>query len=502
MSYAANNAFVNPQTNLCQFWVKQQPEIKDIKRAWQEWSLRDKYRIPGENGPDPDCYLLRWDTARAIADAKADPVMGPKLQRLLDIVTADFPVKHSFDGRGVELSPAGRPMHEDNIGIDLKDGGIPVAVAKAQETGKMLVSKDVFRQLKGNQKEACAAVDGMHQFATGDTGFVNRRNPTGYWTAGDGDVGHTVDVKPGVKQTYTIVPRTIELTLHEVYVPSVTFEVGTAVREVYGLFSGSYRAGVDGIVRTGDCVGVGDTDKTIRQKLERYALRDKRGFHGSDPTLMGECSYKINGIYTTLESKYGTVTWQYRNGKTFSGKLNYDVDISFEQVYDDIIYLLYPTEYRGNKMSFDKSFVDYFRERIEFKIRLVHKDGLEQTLCSTKCADGLPADGVVIWGKARQSFYKEENTVDITKAMAKVLIEEDDIEIDNYDNLVDGPIYEFGVVDKIKLRFIKLREPLSKILPNKLKNVRRTMNDPNLSAVRDHHRNCLPDVDCQICRYI
>jgi len=498
MAYASKNAFVNPQIDRFQRYVKHQEELKQMKLTWQKFVMQEKYRIPGD-----DCYLMRWDTAQAKKDGLEIPEIRNIILRLREHIRADYPVKHKFSGRGVELSPAGRPMDDRNIPISIADGGISAAVAKVKETNSILVSKDVYGQLTEDQRRECAQVDGIHQYATGELGKVSLANPTGYWVTGTGDYGCTIDLMHGVKKTYTLVSATLSFMLTNIIVPSVVFDVGTRMKEIYGLTSGRYQVGTTGVKRTGDCIGEGDDEKTIRKKLEGFVLRDKRGWHGSDHTLYGPCSWKIDGIFCYFKAKNGMAELQFRNGEKWIGKSEHDIECAFEMV-DDILYLLYVDVYKNNTVHLNKELQDYFRGQLEFVVNLGNKSNpTERTLTSTKLQDNLPHDGIVIWGLVRQNFFKEVNTVDITRSMAEILIKEDNVVVEKFEEMEDGKIYEYGVEDNMHLNFIKVRDPLSKILPNKLKNVRRTLDDPNLSAVRDHHAACANEEnECEICKYI
>merc|ERR1712112_415111 len=499
MAYASKNAFVNPQINRFQCYVKRQEELKQMKLVWQNFVMQEKYRIPGD-----DCYLLRWDVARAKTDGLEIPEIRNVILKLREHIRADFPVKHKFEGRGVELSPADRPMDDRNIPVSIADGGISTAVSKVKETNSIMVSKDVYGQLTEEQRGECAQVDGIHQYATGELGKVSFVNPTGYWVTGSGDFGYTVGLMPGVKKTYTLASKTLTFSLSHIIVPSVVFAVGTKMKEVYGLTSGRYQVGTTGVKRIGDCNGEGDDESTIRKKLEGYVLRDKRGWHGSDHTLYGPCSWKVDGIFCYLKAKNGRAELQFRNGDKWIGKSEHDIECAFEMV-DDILYLLYVDVYKNNNVHLHKGLQDYFRGQLEFIVNLSGGNiaARSRTLTSTKTQDNLPHDGIVIWGLMRQDFFKEINTVDITKSMAEILMKEDNVIIDKYDEMVDGKIYEYGVEDNLHLKFIKIRDPLSKILPNMLRSVRRTLDDPNLSAIRDHHAACSKeDNKCEICKYI
>jgi hypothetical protein len=471
-----------------------------MKETWQKFVMQDKYRIPGD-----DCYLMRWDTAQAKKDGLLIPEINNIIVRLREHIRADYPVKHKFVGKGVELSPEGRPMDDRNIPVSIADGGIAAAVSKVKDTNSILVSKDVYGQLNAEQRQECADVDGVHQYATGELGKVSLGNPTGYWVTGSGDFGCTIGLMPGVKKTFTLASATLTFMLTHIIVPSVVFEVGTKMKEIYGLLSGCYQVGTTGVKRIGDCIGVGDDEKTIRGKLEGFVLRDKRGWHGSDHTLYGQCSWKVDGIFCYLKAKNGRAELQFRNGDKWIGKSEHDIECAFEMV-DDILYLLYVDVYKNNVVHLNKGLQDYFRNQLEFIVNLGGGKGptlTDRTLTSTKTQDNLPHDGIVIWGIVRQNFFKEINTVDITKSMAELLMKEDHVVVQGYEDMVDGKIYEFGVEDNMHLKFIKIRDPLSKILPNMLKSVRRTLDDPNLSAVRDHHAACNKEENnCEICKYI
>jgi hypothetical protein len=501
MAYASANAIINPQIDRFQNYVKYQSELKEMKIKWQKFNKQEKYRIEGD-----DCYLLRWDYAQARKDAMEIPEMRAIIERLHVFYKADYPVHHKFKGRGVELSPGKKQMESDNIPVTIADGGIAVAVETARTTDQMLVSKDVYGQLTEQQRQRCAEVDGVHQYATGESGKVSMTNPTGYWPTGSGDFGVTIGLQPGVKKTFTVVSRTMDFHLSRIIVPSVVFDVGIKMNDIYGLTSGCYQVATTGVKRIGDCIGEGDDEKTIRKKLESFILRDKKGWHGSDHTIYGKCSWKVDGIFCYLTARQGEACLQFRNGEKWIGKSELDVECAFEMV-GDILYLLYVDVYKNNQVFLNKDLQDYFRDQLEF---IIHLDGsrtqpiAERTLVSTKIQDNLPHDGIVVWGLVRQAFFKEINTVDITRSMAEVLMKEDDVDVERYEEMVDGKIYEFGVVDNLHLKYIKIRDPLSKILPNMLRSVRRALDDPNLGAVRDHHMACKnkEDQDCEICKYI
>lgn len=499
--YSSENAFVNPQIDRFNNYSKHQEELKNMKLKWQKFVMQDKYRI------GYDCHAMRWDTVRAKRDALEIPEYAALHSRLHDLVIADYAVKHEFKGRGVELSPGQRPMDKKNVLVTVASGGIAAAVKEVRERGLILVSKDVYGQLTEEQRRECASVDGIHQYATGEVSKPTLSNPTGYWVIGSGDFGYTVSLQPGVKKTFTILPVTLTFHLSLTFVPPVDFDVGTTMKEVYGLSDGRYRASTKGVERLGACVGKGDDEKSIRKKLEGFILRDKRGWHGSDHTMYGPCSRKIDGIFCYLKAKNGRAELQFRNGEKWIGESTYDIECAFEMV-GDILYLLYVDVYKNNQVHTSKVLQDYFRDQIEFIVNLgkgknkIKSDLNGKTLTSTKVADNLPYDGLVVWGLLRQNFFKEINTVDITKAMAATLMKEDDVIIEHYDQMEDSRIYEFGVVDPKHLTFVKIRDPRSKILPNMFASVRRTLDDPNLTAIRDHHVTCLPDSECEICKFL
>jgi hypothetical protein len=225
--------------------------------------------------------------------------------------------------------------------------------------------------------------------------------------------------------------------------------------------------------------------------------------------MYGPCSRKIDGIFCYLKAKKGRAELQFRNGEKWIGESKYDIECAFEMV-GDILYLLYVDVYKNNHVHTSKVLQDYFRDQIEFVVNLgvgrkhakIKSDLNGKTLTSTKVADNLPHDGLVVWGQLRQNFFKEINTVDITKAMAATLMEKDEVVIEYYDHMEDGKIYEFGVDDPCHLTFIKIRDVRSKVLPNMFTSVRRTLDDPNLMAVRAHHVACKPDSECEICKFL
>jgi hypothetical protein len=480
-----------------QYYVKSQEELKHLKLKWQQFVMRDKYAIPGD-----DCHLMRWDTPRAISDAQEIPEYKALLDRLLDLIKADFPVKHEFCAKGVELSPAGHKMWPSNVSVDVADGGISTAVAAAKEQGKMLVSKNVFCQLTPEQREECAQVSGVHQYATGATGRVTVNNPTGYWVTGFGDVGKTVDIMAGVKRTYTFAPITLFFSLMQIVIPSMHFSVGAKLREVYGLTPGRYTINTDGVNRVGDCVGAGDDEKHVRSVLDSFKLRCKKGQHGFDHTVYGECSRKIDGIFCYLTAEMGEAVLQFRNGAKWVGRCSHMIKCAFEMV-GDTLYLLYVDEYMGNDFTLNKDLQDYFRSTVSFEVALNMIDKPVRFLTSTKVADNLPYDGIVVWGTLEHYFFKEKNTVDITRCIAEDLAN-DGVYVPGLDDLIDGKIYEFAVKDEFHLEFVKERDPLSKILPNMPKNVRRTLKDPTLENVRAFHASCRKQEDnqCSICKFI
>jgi len=519
--YSPENAFINPQINRFNHYVKHQEELKPMKMKIQKFVMQDKYRI----GRNQDCHAMRWDTVRAKRDMLEIPEFQALYSRLRDLVTADYAVKHEFRGRGVELSPGQRPMDKKNVLVTVASGGIANAVKEVIEQDSILVSKDVYGQLNKEQREECAVVDGIHQYATGEVGKPTLSNPTGYWIIGSGEFGCTVDLQPGVRQTYTIASVTLTFNLALTFIPPVDFDVGTIMKEVYGLSNGRYQVSTGGVRKTGVCVGAGEDEKAIRKKLEGFVLRDKRGWHGSDPTMYGPCSRKIDGIFCYLKAKKGRAELQFRNGEKWIGESTHDIECAFELV-GDILYLLYVDVYKNNDVHTSKVLQDYFRDQVEFVVNLgrgsknlgrgsktrsadpqqvnkgVSSDLNGKTLTSTKVADNLPHDGLVIWGQLRQNFFKEINTVDITKAMAATLMKEDDVVIDHYDNMEDGNIYEFAVDDPRHLTFIKIRDTRSKVMPNMFSSVRRTLEDPTLMAVRAHHNACLPGSDCEVCKFL
>jgi len=498
MTYNAKNTFVHPDIDVFNFLVKKQDELKDLKIRWQQFAAVDKYRIP-----DSASVHMRFDTARAIEDSRKP---GSGVEGLYDalkaIIAVRMPARHDYHGRGVELSAAGRPMHVDNKCISVEEGGIKEAVRVAG-TKDIIVSKDVWGQLDAEQRESLAAADGAHQYAEENIDRVTLKNPTGVWPKGSGNIGCTIPVRPGVLRTYHITSKTIAAELKKILIPAQEVEIGTRLATDYGLDSGIYSVSENGIFKTGECFGEGMAEPTVRRIMEDFVMRDKRGHHGADVTQMGPCSYKVDGLFCWLNCEAGTATFKYRNGATFQGKCEFDMQCAFEEV-GDVLYLLYVEKYKGNYVRLDKSLQDYFRNQLEFTLRIG-----DRFVTSTKSIDNLPHDGIVVWGTQRQTFYKEVNTVDITKQMARVL-ENDYGKVfeGGLDSLVEGKIYEFAVRDAMTLKFVKERPVKSKVLPNKLKNVVATMSDPNLGDVRRYHQTTYKATygegkcACTICEFL
>jgi hypothetical protein len=326
-------------------------------------------------------------------------------------------------------------------------------------------------------------------------------NPTGYWVTGSGNVGQTIDVRPGVKKTYTIVSTTLIFHLTQMYVAAKSFEVGTIMSGIYGLATGVYTIGTSGCKRVQDCLGAGDDERTIRKKMQDFTLRDQRGVHGSDATVYGPCSRKIDGVFCYLTSKFGEAVLQFRNGEKWIGTTNFDIECAFELV-GDVLYLLYVDCYKNNRVELKKDLQDYFRVQLEFLVSLYKTPGVvDQFLTSTMTDASLPSDGIVIWN-VKQNFFKEHNTVDITKSMAKDLVERG-IYLDVYNCLYSDRLYEYMIMDNGEMLYVKERVTRSKFLPNMPKNVDQTILDPNLTALRDQHRQCAGSAnECEICKFI
>lgn len=500
--YQYENTFVHPDFEKFNFLVKKQEELKELKRQFLEVARTDAYKIGGGGVYD------RWDTVRARSDIEAGKTKLPadffvSMRRLVD---AEFPAKHKFDGRGVELSPGDRPMSRDNILVRPEDGGIPAAVTAAGTDG-IVVSKDVWGQLEEEQREALAEADGIHQYSANDAAVrVTAKNPTGFWPTGSGDYGVEMCVRPGVNRVYTL--RSVELTakMQKMIVGDAVIEIGTTIGEFYGLKRGRYRLSTSGVTRIGECNHSGMTEPQVRKLSEPFTLRDKVGYHGGDVTQTGECSWKVDGIYCELTAIAGRATLRFRNGEMWSGPMpGADIKASFELV-GETLYLLYVRNFKRNNIPVVKKVQDYFRACLEFSLYLGPRE-----LRSTMCIDSLPRDGIVIWGSTRHTFYKEVNTVDITLDMARALQIDHDVYIDATDEMVEGEIYEMAVKNCITLEHVRRdglvvpRPPLSKVLPNKMKNVLATLKDPNLDAIRRYHKHAANDKahgNCQVCRYL
>lgn len=501
MAYAPQNAFVHPMIDTFSKLVKGQEELKQMKETWQKHVMQEKYLIP-----NPTTYAHRFDVVRAKRDAMQMKEFEGFFDRLKDRMNDESPAKHTFSARGIELSPEDRPMKEDNIKINIEDGGIDAAVAKAKELDRMVVSKDVWCQLTEDQRTRLAVVDGVHQYAVGSVARATMKNPTGYWPVGSGDIGYTIRASPGVKRTYHVNYQHCEFVIERIPTPDVIIEVGNKLAGLYGLGVGRYRFTTAGIDYLGPCEGEGMTEVTARKAMAPYSFRDKRGYHGSDQLMVGECSRKIDGIFCYLSAKNGQVSLKFRNGETWIGKSDVDLECAMELVDDKkcgkVFYILYVDIYKGNQAALDKGLQEYFRKRISITIKMGN-----EVIDSVMSDANLPSDGIVIWGLTRQTFFKEFNTVDITKRMALELIAEHNIKINGVDDMEDGPIYELAVVHPFLLRSLngmQPRERISKILPNKMKNVLGTLRDPTINDVRLVHAKHRDDPAslCAICRYI
>jgi len=511
MAYYDQNSFVHPDINQFNFLIKKQGEIKDIRAAWLEVLCQPKYRIAPPPGVNVVVYD-RWDTARCKADILAGKTSLPKdfLSRFLEIIEMEFPAKHKFHARGVELSPETKPSAAGNILINIEDGGIGEAVEKAHELDLPIVSKDVVGQLNPAQKQRLSVVDGVHQYALKTDGRVTNRNPTGHWPVGSGTLGVKVPVQPGVERVYHLRERQIRFKMNQVLRGDAVISIGSRLKEFYGLSTGSYLFSTNGVQYMNDCVGEGMTEEQVRARIEPFTLRDKYGYHGGDMTLVGECSWKVDGIFCLLDSRNGTAELKFRNGQIWACESNIDITAAFEMVGDEI-YLLYVEWFKGNKISMHKQVQDYFRNKLEVFIDLVGHARLN----SVASCENLPHDGIVIWGTSRQTYFKDPNSVDLTRKMMDEFVEDANIPISIIDrSKCDyGKLYEFVVKDPLTIAPAKYddngipipRDPLSKILPNKKKNIIQTLKDPTIASLKRYHENdakMTSHSECPVCKIL
>jgi len=512
MAYYDPNAFIHPEIDQFNHLVKHQGEIKEIKAAWLKVLHQPQYQIVPPPGFNPVVYD-RWDTARCKSDIEAGLTELPRdyFTRLREIIGMKFAVKHRFHAKGVELSPGADPMAPTNVLINPEDGGIGEAIRKAKELDLPIVSKDVVGQLNEAQRDRLSVVDGIHQFATDPNGKVTLRNPTGQWPVGSGELGVKVPVQPGVERIYHLRdrPDPIELHLKKMTRGDAVISIGTKLKEFYGLSTGSYRFSTNGVEHIEDCVDEGMSEEQVRNKIEPFLLRDKYGYHGGDVTLVGECSWKVDGIFCLLDSRNGSAEFRFRNGEIWSGPCDLDITAAFEMVEDEI-YMLYTEFFKGNRISMEKKVQDYFRSKLEI---IVHLEGFKALNTVGSC-ENLPHDGIVIWGSSRQTYFKDPNSVDLTKKMM------DDFSSDpavgmyvvGKDKCVPGKLYEYKVRDAFTIVPAKAvdgvpvpRPPLSKILPNKPKNILHTMTDPTISSLRRYHEREArdkPHDDCPVCKIL
>jgi len=524
MAYYDSNSFVHPEIDQFNYLVKHQGEIKEIKAAWLRVLHQPEYLVVPPPGLNPVVYD-RWDTVRCKEDIEAGRTSLPAdyFNRLREIIGMKFAAKHKFHAKGVELSPGDRPMAPTNILINTEDGGIGEAITKAQELDLPVVSKDVVGQLNEAQRERLSVVDGVHQYATDPLSKVTLRNPTGQWPLGSGDLGVKVPVQPGVERIYNLRDRQIKLELKKMTRGDAVISIGTKLKDFYGLSTGTYRFSTSGVEYMHDCIGDGMSEEQVRKKIEPFLLRDKYGYHGGDVTLVGECSWKVDGIFCLLDSRYGVAEFRFRNGEIWSGPSSIDITAAFEMVGDEI-YMLYTEYFMGNKISMEKKVQDYFRGKLEVIVKL-HSGACRIDDCGNACdgfkalntvgsCENLPHDGIVIWGSSRQTYFKDPNSVDLTRKMMDDFASDPKVGmyVHGREKCVPGKLYEYKVKDAFTIVPSEViddvpvpRDALSKILPNKPKNVLRTMTDPTISTLRRYHARDAQEkshAECPVCKIL
>jgi len=492
MAFANANTFVHPDIDRFNHLVKCQDELKSMRALVM--SVGKDYRI--EKGGVFD----RYDSARMIREGLEgkNALTAAFKERMRIIVQSEFAAKHRFRCRGVELAAERKPMDKTNFLADT----IKEAVEVAEREELPVVSQDVYGQLDADQRQLLERVDGMHQYAQHAGARVTPRNPTGLWPVGEGGSGVTVSPKPGVCFTLHMRSRTHKVELKHVVRGAVTVDIGSEVVDFYGLRSGKYRFSVQGAEYLGPCTGKGMKEASVRKQLEPYIMRDRCGYHGEDITMVGECSWKIDGIFCYFTAGAGRAKLSFRNGDLWIGKSDLKCEVAFELV-GDTLYPLYTYSINGNRLPLSKCVQDYCREQVEFVIMLGGR-----TLSTTKVQDSLPRDGIVIWGSQRQTYFKFENTVDVTRDMALTLMAED-IVVEGIEDMLPGPIYELVVVNRhlLKPKVTEDNKPVprdvnSKILPNKMKNVRGAMAAPTVTDVKEYHSTQAHGKACPVCAFL
>jgi hypothetical protein len=452
------------------------------------------------------------------------PTCGPQdIEFLGDLFTSKFAVPHKFKALGVELSPGEHPMLDGNLPVDLTDGkGITDALVLAKQRTYPIVSCNVWGQLTNEQRLELSAVDNIHQYAVEPRSRVFDANPTGYYPHNEdtSGVGLTYEESPGVNRVYHFVECSFDIEVTEMVHPSVVVEIGEELAEEYGIGVGRFQVSSSGIVSVGHLLpgDPGQSDSTVRKALEVFKKRDKVGIHATRSDITGPVSKKVDGIFVMMEASKGLATFTFRNGRTWisrEGACKFNMTAAFELVNFDgkcgELYCLYVEKFRGNYISMRKEVQDYVRTRFDLKVRFRPVSGKTgEWFCHTVAsAENLPSDGIVIHTGNKQFFLKEINTVDITGFLAARL-EDRGVKVCRKDEMIPGLIYEFktcggslggSAIEPLLDNHGKMtpRPPLSKVLPNKLRNVLEAIKSPTLADFRSFHETSHPGQVCDVC---
>lgn len=522
--YCPQNAIHHPRIGYFDSLVRSQTALNDLKKRVQE--SRHGY-TEGVTGSTRD----RFNAVQLVEaiEQGTHPTCGPAdLEFLADLFTKKIAVHHKFKALGVELSPDGKPMLEGNICIDLQDGkGIGDAVATAKQRRFPIVSRNVWGQLHNGQRRELSEVDNIHQYSVEPRARVQDSNPTGVYPCVEDDsgIGITYAEQPGVNRMYHFVECSYAIEVTEIVQPSVVVDIGEELSGEYGIGVGRFEVSSSGVVAIGPLPqgSQGMSDNKVRQALEPFKQRDSVGLHATTADLVGPVSKKVDGIFVKMVASKGNVEFKFRNGRRWisgEGECSFNMTAAFELVNFDgkvgELYCLYVEKFRGNYIPIRKDVQDYVRTRFEISVKFkpgVVEGGEIFHLHTIANADNLPSDGIVVHTCNKQFFYKENNTVDITRFLADKLEENHGIKVYRKEEMKPGLIYEFktcggalagGAIEPLLDAGGRMlpRPPLTKVLPNKLNNVLSAIKAPTLGDIRRSHARNHPNQVCEVCASI
>jgi len=523
--YCPQNAIDHPKLGFFDNMVRNQTALNDLKVRVQE--SRHGFK-EGTTGATRD----RFNAVKLYEaiEQGTHPTCGPAdLEFLADLFTKKIATYHKFKALGVELSPDGKPMLIGNIPINLSEGkGIREAVATAKDPkyrgGFPIVSCNVWGQLTNEQRRELAEVDNIHQYSVEPRSRVKDSNPTGIYphVPDDSGIGITYAEKPGVNRIYHFRECSYTLEVTEFVLPPVYVEIGSDLADEYGIGIGRFKVDCSGITAVGPLSPGADRgmcDSKVRSALEKFKERDSIGVHATATDLVGPVSKKVDGIFVKLVATQGVAEFRFRNGRRWvsgEGQCTFNMTAAFELVNFDgktgELYCLYVEKFRGNFISLRKDVQDYMRSR--FDLRVKFKPGVNGgdifDLHTIASAENLPSDGIVVHTGNRQFFYKKNNTVDITRFLADRLEESHGIKVYRKDEMAPGLIYEFktcvsnAAIEPLLDATGRMvpRPPLTKVLPNKLRNVLSAIKAPNLDDIKRIHAVEHPNQVCDVCASI